>query len=599
MPTGKKVAIKYTSRDFDSIKRDLVNYAKKYYPNTYQDFSDAGFGSLMMDMVAYVGDMLSFNVDFQANESYLDTAVEYDNVARLARQIGYKMNINPSSYGMGSFYIIIPADATGNAPDRAYIPVLKRGSLFTTEDGIGFILNEDVDFGDSANKIVVSQVSDATGLPTSFAIQSYGQVASGRTVEQNVIVGDFEKFYKAELVGTDITEVISIEDLEGNDYYEVDYLSQNMIYKSIVNTDTNDRELTPALMKTQIVPRRFVVERVSNRTYVQFGAGDEGSDVSNAFAEPGSVVLFRNGRDYITDTAVDPTRLLDSNKLGIAPSNTSLRIVYRVNDSANVNTAVNSLTTVTKPIFSYENVTDLSPTVLKTVSDSLEVSNENSIVGDVSLPSLEELKFRAPSVFASQNRAVTRSDYLSMMYAMPERFGVIKKANVVQDDQSFKRNLNVYVLSENKLGQFTYANDSLKSNLKSWINKNKMITDSIDILDGKIVNFGIVFEAVGKTNQDNFDLLSQAADALKFKFDRYFDMSENLYISDIYSTLKDVEGILDVISAKVVLKVGGVYSDTFFDMRENLSADGRMIMVPQNVVLELKYSDIDIKGVIK
>jgi hypothetical protein len=599
MPDAKTVAINYTSRDFSTIKKDLVQHARKYYPNTYQDFSEAGFGSLLLDMVAYVGDMLSFYVDFQANESYMDTAIEYDNVVRLARQIGYKLNINPSSYGMASFYIIIPADTTGNAPDTAYIPVLKRGSSVSTEDGIGFVLNEDVNFADSSNKVVVAQVNAATGLPTSFAIQAYGQIASGRLVEQVITVGPFQKFYKAALIGTDITEVVSVQDSEGNDYYEVDYLSQNTIYRSITNTDTDDRELTPALIKAQIVPRRFVVEKIGSSVSLQFGAGDEASDRNNAFSEPGSVVLFQNGRDYITDTSIDPTRLLDSNKLGLAPSNTTLRVVYRVNDSANVNAAANSLAYVNRPVLSYKDVTNLSTTLASAVTDSLEVSNEKPIVGDVSLPSVKELKLLAPAVFASQNRAVTRQDYLSLVYSMPERFGVVKKANVIQDDKSFKRNLNAYIISEDRTGNLVVANDSLKINLKAWLNKNKMITDSIDILDAKIVNFGIQFEAVGKMNQDNNDLLATAVDALSNKFHRYFDMSENLYISDIYSTLKEVDGILDVISAKAVLKVGGVYSDTFFDLQENLSADGRMIMIPQNVVLELKYPTIDITGVIK
>ena len=61
MPSKKRYpAIKYTSRDFNSIKSDLVNYAKRYYPNTYKDFSESGFGSLMLDTTAYIGDILSF-----------------------------------------------------------------------------------------------------------------------------------------------------------------------------------------------------------------------------------------------------------------------------------------------------------------------------------------------------------------------------------------------------------------------------------------------------------------------------------------------------------------------------------------------------------
>ena len=80
----KIVPIKYTSREFNSIKRDLTEYAKRYYPDSFQDFNEASFGALMLDTVAYVGDVLSFYLDYQANESFLDTAVEYNNIIRLS-----------------------------------------------------------------------------------------------------------------------------------------------------------------------------------------------------------------------------------------------------------------------------------------------------------------------------------------------------------------------------------------------------------------------------------------------------------------------------------------------------------------------------------
>jgi hypothetical protein len=264
-----------------------------------------------------------------------------------------------------------------------------------------------------------------------------------------------------------------------------------------------------------------------------------------------------------------------------------------------VNSAAATLTKVDNALMSFENVTDLSDSMVQAVIGSLEISNPSPIVGDVSLPTAEEIRFRAPSVFASQNRAVTRLDYITLAYAMPERFGVVKKVNVIQDDKSFKRNLNVYIISENTVGNLVQSNGSLKNNLKTWLNKNRMITDSIDILDAKIVNFGIEFEAIGQMEKDNTDVLATAVNALNKKFSKYFNISENLYISDIYSTLKEVEGVLDVVRAKVSLKIGGDYSNTYFDFEQNMSADGRMIKVPQNVVFELKYPDVDIKGVIK
>ena len=598
MPSGKKVAINYTSRDFNTIKRDLVNYARKYYPDTYKDFSEAGFGSLMMDTVAYVGDILSFYADYQANESFLQTAIEYDNVVKHARQLGYKLNKSPSSYGIASLYIIVPATAAGT-PNNAYKPVIQRGTTFSSANGTQFMLTEDVDFADTKNNIVVASVDENTGLPQSYAIQSYGQVVSGRTVEQVVAVGDYERFLKIRLGGTDISEIISVEDSEGNEYYEVENLSQNVIYRAITNTNSEDRENTPSLLKPRYVSRRFVVEKERDITTLQFGTGDESSDLSNAFSEPSSVVMFAYGKDYITDTAIDPSRLADSNKFGVAPSNTTLRIRYRTNSSVGNNISAGSLNAVQNVRYSFENENDLSTSLIQSVIGSMEVNNDTPIVGSVALPTSQEVKIRSQGMFATQHRAVTREDYINLTYAMPERFGMVKRANIIQDNQSFKRNLNLYVVSEDNSGKLTQSNQSLKNNLKTWLNKNKMITDSIDILDAKIVNFGIQFEAIGELDQDNTDLLSDAVSALSDKFDKYYDISENIYVSDIYSTLKNVEGILDVVSAKAFLRVGGVYSDVFYDFEDNLSADGRMINIPNNVIVELKFPNIDIKGVIR
>ena len=267
MPSGKKVAINYTSRDFDTIKRDLVNYARKYYSDTFKDFSEAGFGALMMDSVAYVGDILSFYADYQANETFLESAIEYDNVVRHARQLGYKLNKAPSSYGIAAFYIIVPA-ATSGTPNRAYMPVLKQGSIFSSNNGSRFTLTQDVDFADTNNSVVVAAADSTTGLPTSYAIQAFGEVVSGRIQEQIVTVGDYEKFRKIKLGGTQIAEVVSVEDAEGNEYYEVDHLSQNVIYQSFTNTNSDDREYTPSLLKQKYEATLIALERTGSKQNV-------------------------------------------------------------------------------------------------------------------------------------------------------------------------------------------------------------------------------------------------------------------------------------------------------------------------------------------
>ena len=166
MSKKRTVSISYTSREFDSIKADLLNYVKRYYPNTFRDFNEASFGSLMIDTVAYIGDILSFYIDYQANETFLETAAEYENILKIGKQLGFKFRSSPPSVGTAAFYIMIPALSSGLGPDLTYLPILKRSSSFGSRTGSNFILNEDVHFGRENNEIRVARVNESTGKPT-------------------------------------------------------------------------------------------------------------------------------------------------------------------------------------------------------------------------------------------------------------------------------------------------------------------------------------------------------------------------------------------------------------------------------------------------
>ncbi len=591
--------IKYTSRDFESIKQDLVDYAKRYYPNTFRDFNEASFGSLMLDTVAYVGDVLSFYLDYQVNESFLKTAVEYNNVIKLGRQVGYKFSPNPSSYGIVSLYILIPANSTGLGPDTMYMPILKKGSTFSSDGGGSYSLNVDVDFANSSNEVRVAKVDSTTGTPTHYAIKAYGQVVSGRRTMETQEIGTFEKFKRVELVTQDITEIISITDAEGNEYYETQFLSQDVIYKGITNQIKEDRDKGAIqILKPFTVPRRFVVERDRRATFLQFGASSDIKVNNDMIADPASVVLKIQGKNYISDTSFDPTSLIESDKFGVAPSNTTLSIICRINDSTSVNASVGTIKTIASPIYSFNNLSSLSAPTVNNVKGSVEVDNETPIVGDVSLPTTDELKIRIFDSFATQNRAVTQTDYESLAYRMPTQFGSIKRVKVIRDEDSFKRNLNLYVISEDSDRKLVTTNDSIKKNLKTWVQSNKMINDTIDILDAKIVNFGLQFRAVADLEHSKYEILSDAEDILKGFFNRKMEIGEPLFLTDIYAELKKVVGLVDVISVKIYRKTGGKYSGIAFDLEGNTSADGRYIQIPKNVILELKYPDSDIKGVI-
>ena len=587
--------INYTSRDFDSIRKDLEDYAKRYYPNTFKDFNEASFGSLMLDTVSYVGDILSFYLDYQTNESFLETAVEYENVVRLARQMGFRLNTNPSSYGVLTFYVQIPASTTG--PNLAYAPVLKAGSSFSSTGGGIYTLIEDVDFAKTDNQIVVGQINTATGSPSTFVVRALGRAVSGRVLVKEVEIGEFQRFTRVQLETSNIAEVLSVVDSEGHEYFEVDNLSQNIIYKALRNTNTSTNGTVGNILKATPVARRFTVERNNDETYLQFGYGSDSELLSDAVVNPADVIMDLNGRSYITDRDFDPTKLISTDKFGIAPSNTTLLINYRVNTLEDVNAAGGTITAPTTPLFKFTDQGALSTGLRNVAVNSLEVTNEEPFVGDITLPSSEEVKQRVFGFYATQHRAVTLQDYQAISYGMPHKFGAVKRCAVIRDFDEFKRNINLYVLSEDTSGKFTAANVTLKNNLKNWLMQYKMINDTVDILDAVIANFGINYVVVLDLDANRFTTINKANAALASYLNKNtYDIGEEIMITDFYKVLQKVPGVIDVIDLEIIGKSGTSYSDLDYDFDSALTANGRRIQAESNVVFELKFPNVDIKG---
>ena len=595
---NRLVPIKYTSREFDSIKIDLVEYAKRYYPDSFQDFNEAGVGSLLLDTVAYIGDILSFYTDFQANESFLQTALEYNNIIKLGKQMGFKFRGNPTSTGTAAFFVVVPVSPTGIGPDTRYMPILRKGSEFRTVQNVGFLLDEDINFADSDNQIIVAQVDDTSGAPSSYAVKAYGTVVSGELARDIVNVPGYQKLLRIELSSNRVAEVLTVVDREGHSYYEVDNLSQNVIYKSVTNRNSNTDKVS-AIMRPFVVPRRFVVEQDEiDRTYLQFGFGSETELKTESVLDPRTVTLQRSGKNYVTDPSFDPTKLTETDKLGISPANTAITVVYRTNTRNNVNVATGKLTKASRAIFDFKDVANLNQSTMNTIRRSIEVNNESPVVGDVSAPSSEELKRRIYDNFATQNRAVTKLDYVSTIYSMPPQFGAIKRAMVVRDDDSFKRNLNIYVIAEGANGKLAQANTNLKRNVKTWLNKNRMINDTIDILNARILNISIDFAIVADQETNKFDILSSCIERLRRHYEVLPDIGEAFYITDIYKIINDVDGVVDTKRVAVKQKTGGRYSDLGFNIRENMSPDGRYFTIPEDVIVEIKFPLQDIKGAI-
>jgi len=348
------------------------------------------------------------------------------------------------------------------------------------------------------------------------------------------------------------------------------------------------------------VPRRFTVELLEDTTILQFGFGSERDVVSDPLVDPSKVVLNVHGKDYISDVSFDPSNLISTDKFGVAPGNTTLTVAYLANTTDFVNVAVGGLINAVEPRFDFANMTSLNSVKLSDVVNSLQVTNEEPITGDVTYPSIDELKERIFNVFATQNRAVTALDYKSLCYSMPPKYGAIKRINVIKDPGSLKRNLNIYVLSEDVTGNFEVPNSTIKDNLKEWINQGRMINDTVDILDAKIINIGIEFEAVSTVESNPFEVLNQALASLSVYYDKKFEIGEPFYIGEIFSHINKMKGIVDVTRVKVTQKTGLGYSnDVVFNVDDNMSIDDRYIVVPDNAVLEIKYPSQDIKGSVR
>lgn len=598
----KNIAIDYTARDFESIRLRLIDHAKKYYPNTFQDFSEGSFGSLLVDMVSYIGDQLSLYLDHSVNETFLVTANQYSNLLKIGQQMGYKFDPTPAASGPVTLYVTLPVDSTGQLPDLRYAPILKAGSVFSSINGAQFTLTVDVDFGNRGEtKYLVIEEDEETGQPTLFGAESYGLVVSGRARLESFRITEHQPFLRLELAEENVSEVISVTDSEGREYYQVEYLTQDMIYKEVSNGNSFTKDTVPMVLRPVAVPRRFILERDGTTSAIRFGYGSETEEVAGATLSPSNIILKQHARRYISDFSFDPYNMLKSDKMGIAPQNTILTVNYRTNGQAVVNVPSNSITEVGSSDFKFDlSEVSLDPEVMDIVASSLEVVNEEPFAGSSRYPELEELRYRISSSHSAQNRAVTLNDYKAIVYNLPKRFGSFSKCFVERDEDSFKNNINIYLLSDDYLGHLTAPSATAKVNLKTWLKKYKMVMDTVDILDGRVVNLGIDFLVKIAPGHEEAMVLEECYGAIEDELGQYrLQMGETFYRSHIVKALSRVNFVTSVLDVKVYQKYGMGYSDVFYNIDSKMLRDGTGIVAEKDICFELKYPNVDIRGAVE
>ncbi len=585
----------FTNVTFDEIKERLINRAKIYYPDTYKDFSKTSFGSLMFDLVAMMSEQLNFYSNFVANESHIETSSQYESLQLHARREGNKLLNSVTSTGVVNIYTSIPADVVLGSPDLSYKHKILKGAILVTDAGAKYTTTSDVIVDVTPNNIIGTSYSDDESRITYYTVESKVPVISGEERTLSVKIGTYQKFLKIEVKDSTVSEILSCTDLNGNEFYEVENLAQNTVYVPLVDREGSD-PTTPSKMVPFPVPRRFTVEHESGRTFLVFGFGSEDTLKVKNVADPSEIALKQTAKNYVSDTVFDPSRLLSTDKFGVAPQNTTLNITYRSNTTENSSAPVGAIKRIAAAEVIFEEENNLDQQKISYIRANMAVTNLEAINGVLNFSTTQEVAQLIKASYGAHGRAVTLRDYVAAAYSMPPKFGSIKRASIVRDENDLKRNLNMYVISQDKDGFLQKASTSLKNNLKKWLNSVRMVTDTIDIFDAKIINLGIELDVVVSEKANFATAMSEIRKRL---FDEITvaksEIGQSFSIGNIEKILSSMPFIVRFNSIKVVSKSGTGYSDIRYDILGNLSPDGGLVYIPEDCIWEIKNST-DITG---
>ncbi len=595
--------IKYTNKDFSDFKNQLVEYAKNYFPDSYNDFSPTSPGMMFIEMASYVGDILSFYQDTQLQETYLTYAKDPKNLYSLAYMMGYR----PKTTGVSETEIEITqliGAAENFKPNWGQAAIIPEGAIITSTDKsqTPFILENRIDFNYSSSidrtDILINDL-DENGA-TSFQLKKKVKARSGTRQQTSVTIGSAEKFKTITIEDNNIIGIQSIVDLEGNLWYEVPFLGQDTIFTEESNTN-EDNITIPYLLKLKQVPRRFVTRFLSSGYLtIQFGAGT--TQLDNIEIVPDPTLVGAQNHISSLRTAYDPSNFLYSNSYGIAPNNTTLTITYLTGGGISSNVPANSVT----------NRTSGTPTATLDTSrlgtDYLFFNNPKPASGGRDGDTVEELRENSLRAFNEQSRTVTLQDYTVRALSLPSKFGSISKAYVTQDQLTNTNNdnttlldsnplaLSLYVLSYDYNGKVIQPSKSVKKNLKTYLSEFMLLTDAVNIKDAFIVNIGVEYEIVVRPNYSGRDVIlgcNKALQTLLHISKRGINQPINL--SEIYAALDKIKGVQTVQSIGIVNKAGGIYSQYAYDTQ---GATRNNVVYPSYdpCIFEVKYPDVDIKG---
>ncbi len=633
--------ISFLNKDFQSLRNSLLDFAKQYFQGSYRDFSESSVGLMFIEMASYVGDVLSFYIDSTLKENLLLYAEEERNIIAISQALGHTPRLSfPATVKLDVFQIV-PATGTGIdiLPDFNFALTIDVNSQVASEadPNVVFRILNDVNFKVSSSSDPLEEsifIVDSEKVPTFYLLKKTVNAVAGEIKTVDFVFTSPKKFDKVEIPDTDIIEILDATDSDGNKWHHVPFLAQDTIFSEIENIAANDPELsqynndTPFLIKLLKTARRFTSRiRGDRKTELQFGSGISDSPDELLIPNPTNIGSNIFSDVSFGDNPIDPSNFLFTNTYGQAPANTTLTVKYAVGGGVNSNVNSQDLTKGQNVTFKIDE-TGLDSEQLLQVKNSVAFTNPEAATGGRDGETVEEIRANALANFPTQQRAVTKEDYIARIYSMPARFGAIAKAYIVQDDQLNEAQtavitrdidgniikgidkqiqstripnplaLNLYLLGFDKDKKLTTLNDAVKENLKIFLGQFRMLTDAINIKDGYIINIKVKFEIIAFKNENKREVVLRCVDALKkhFDIDRW-QFNEPIFLSDLQRVLFTIKGVQAVVSVDIenLFQTADGYSGNIYDVDQALK-DGILYPSLDPSIFEVKFLDRDIVG---
>ena len=603
--------IKYINRDFTDFRSRLIEYARTYFPQTYNDFTPSSVGMMFMEQASYVGDVLSFYLDNQFQETFTQYAQQTNNVFELAYMFGYKPKTTGVAQTTVDIYQQLPSidDGTGNyVPDYSYTITIGENTTVTSQNGSSFLIQDKVDFSASSSldptEVTIYQI--AGNIPQYYLLKKSRKAISATVKNAQFTFGSPQQFQTINIVDNNIVKILDITDSDGNVWYEVDHLGQEMVFDTVKNSNIYDPNVsgdTPYLLRLKKVARRFATRFISlSNLQIQFGAGNPLDTTEEITPNANNVGLGLPFEQDKLTTAYSPVNFLFTNTYGISPANTTLTVRYLTGGGVGSNIEANSLVNLNTTNTKFNN-NNLDPTLADYTFNSLATNNPIAASGGRGGDTLEEIRQNTLALISSQKRSVTADDYLIRALSMPTDYGTVSKALIEQpkltDNQvSTIETLNLYVLSLDAQGRLSVATNDLKNNLRTYLSQYRMIGDNIEIRDAFIINIAVDFEIIVLPEYNNNEILLACITALQnyFTLDKW-QINQPIFLRDLYILLDRIKGVQTVKNISLTNKAGTTsgYSQYAYDI---VGATQNQVIYPSQdpSIFEIRYPTTDIKG---